>query len=60
MKMVKFVLYGGLLFISIFELQAQEKDYVRQGNELLKQKKMADSEIMYKKALKYNPNSISA
>ncbi len=58
--MKKFILYSVLLLVMALQLQAQEKNLVRKGNELLKNKKAADSEIMYKKALKYNPNSISA
>jgi len=38
------------------KIQLAEKQILRKGNDLYKQKRFVDAEVKYKKALKQNPN----
>ncbi|MCF0204736.1 MAG: aerotolerance regulator BatC [Muribaculaceae bacterium] len=42
------------------ETNKKERNYIRSGNKLFEQKRYADAEVEYRKALQHNPNSYAA
>jgi tetratricopeptide (TPR) repeat protein len=62
MSQVKYIIFIAFLLLANCNTFAQktERDYIRKGNKLFKEKSFVQAEVNYRKALEKNPNSTEA